>query len=310
MTKTETNPLKMTGDLSALFEASRQCVAPDFLHNNAGDIIAVAVPQSVRIESWKPYADQFLVAPSRAKGFARFDALSDFIDYSQKFERAGSVVFVQSQFDAFKLSAQLVIDYSTRNAADWHEWGATYETSASLELKEWLRFSGKFVSQAEFARFLEDRILDVSFPHDDDCCSEIMVKFKEVTGSVVASPSQLIALSRGLQVTDQAKVSQFLNLSTGETVMHFTSEHGGADGAKLQIPNLFQIAVPLFKGEEPISLPVRLRYRVKEGSVVFAVDLYGLHPAFEASANDMIQKIAFKTALSVWNGVPDKTKMV
>src|SRR3546814_16310007 len=96
---------------------------------------------------------------------------------------------------------------------------------------------------------------------DEDSLPEDMQKFVNAVGGRIAGPSRLMDLSVGLKVYEKANVSEAVNLASGEVQIQFTSEHVDGTGSPLKVPNLFLIAIPVFKNGQFYRLAARLRYR-------------------------------------------------
>ena len=100
------------------------------------------------------------------------------------------------------------------------------------------------MAMVEFASFLEDHIVDVL--NESGGLSSDADNFVKMTGGKFATPSKLIEIARGLQVNEASVVKEARNLSTGESEFTFDTQHTGADGKPLKMPNLFVIAIPVF----------------------------------------------------------------
>ena len=65
----------------------------------------------------------------------------------------------------------------------------------------------------------------------------------------VATPAQLIQLSRGLQVNVSSVVKNIVNLASGEASIAFDEQHTDGDGQPLKVPGIFMLSIaPFFMG--------------------------------------------------------------
>jgi len=114
------------------------------------------------------------------------------------------------------------------------------------------------MDQAEFALFLEEHIIEMSAPTDEDRAAVDGLKPK------FADPMDMLSLSRDLEIYSKESVRQALKLSSGERNLQFTTEHCDADGKPISIPDFFVVQMPLFDGGESHRILARLRYRKPE----------------------------------------------
>src|SRR5207237_2152960 len=128
----------------------------------------------------------------------------------------------------------------------------------SDEWKAWTASNGKQMSQADFAAFLEDRVVDVT---DPSSALDTVRKVMEALLCTFASPSRLLDLARGLTVRINSVVVSAQNLKSGESVLRFETTHADERGAPLEIPGAFLVTLPVFRGNEAYQLAARLRYR-------------------------------------------------
>lgn len=194
---------------------------------------------------------------------------------------------------------------------DWHDFRTRYDFPVSDAWKTWASAHSepgaeKWMPQPDFAEFIEDRLHDISSPLRNEELSEAVTRFLEANKGVdAASPTRLFELSRGLKVMSESKVEMKVNLQSGETEMQYSEEHTGTGGRPLKIPGLFYIRIPVFFGQAPTLIGVRLRYRAGGGIVKWSCALF---------APDMIVADEFKKACefarvanrTVYLGTPDQ----
>ncbi len=182
-----------------------------------------------------------------------------------------------------KLALVGIGNYSTdiENPA-WHDFSARYDFPVSIQWKTWARFhaeegdpAAKWFDQAEFAEFIESRIHELSTPQRNEALSEAVTRFLEASGKKdAASPAELFKLSRDLKIFSDSKIETKIDLQSGETVMQYSEEHTGPSGRPVKIPSLFYIRIPVFFGQPPVLIGVKLRYRAGRGSIVWSYSLF------------------------------------
>lgn len=281
-------------------------------------------PSGSAVHSLKKFADEYRVTPERRVGTAEMLDLASFIAHVNRFKDADSALFGDNDRAAPSLLS--VLDYHERVniptellATDVAEQPLSpsprfgkhrtfYKFPLSDEWRAWHGHDGKTMVQADFAAFLEDRIGDVIPPPVDDGqpdATDAMEQLGRLLGGNFASPSRLLELSRGMQVHQNEKVRNAVNISTGEVQITYEAAHQDAQGAPLKVPNLFLIGIPVFRSGEPYRVAVRLRYRVKDGSVIWHYQLYRADKVFDHAFEEAAALAASATGLPLFTGKPE-----
>lgn len=120
-----------------------------------------------------------------------------------------------------------------------------------------------------------------------------------------ATPTVMVALSRGLQVNVEATVKQNVTLSSGEGELEFSETHLDKRGEKLTVPGLFMVSVAAFLDGEPIRLPARLRYRVSGGKVTWFYQLYRWKFWLRDRVQQDLKEVAEETEVKAFEGSPE-----
>jgi hypothetical protein len=251
--------------------------------------------------------DGYLDAPRFRRGSARVTTIDSLIGHVQRFKDAGSALFAVDNRNSPSITA--VLDYHPEGAESAPRFG-THRTEFAFPLsdewKAWAEQNGKPMAMADFAAFLEDRIIDVIelVPNEDEV-SEGLGKFINICGGHIASPTRLVELSRGLKVYEAANVREAVNLSSGEAKIAFEVEHKDEFGGKLDVPNLFLIAIPVFRAGMLYRLAARLRYRKTPAGLVFFYELWRADRAFDDAFNEACERVRVETELPLFFGAPE-----
>ena len=250
--------------------------------------------------------DEYREAPVRRKGVAALTRVDSFIAHVNRFKDEDSAIFADESPTAPKLTA--VLDYHKAGGFDadprhgTHR--ATYAFPLSPEWQAWFGKSGVAMSMVEFAAFLEDHIVDVLA--EPGSLSDAADAFVKATGGKFATPTKLIEIARGLQVNEQSVVKEARNLSSGEAEIIFDVQHTSADGKPLKLPNLFVIAIPVFKRSEVIyRLIARLRYRKTGDGLKFWFELWRPDLVFTDAFEEAVSTVEKATELPVFIGSPE-----
>lgn len=251
---------------------------------------AVAIPRGLVLHSIKPLIDEYRTAPERIRGTADLETLESFIAHAMRFTGPHSVVFAK----ASGLTA--VYDYLGNGQPAFCEHRATYSFPYSAEWQAWRQAHERQLPQLAFAEFLEAHIADVTTPKADDA-----EHFGEL-GFTLATPAQLLALSRSLTVRVESTAVAKANLSTGEMEVAFKEEHTDTAGAAMKVPAGFMLLIPPHEGGALYRIPVRLRYRVVGGKVNWTMLLHRLDAVLRDALKHACTEVITRTGLPLFYG--------
>jgi uncharacterized protein YfdQ (DUF2303 family) len=208
--------------------------------------------------------------PAAKKGTAEALTLESFIALTIRHQTGDSAIFADTTWTAPRLTA--VIDYheaKSNGAPDNGKHRVVYEFPLSEEWKAWVATNGEVFKQIDFAAFIEDRIAELTAPTEEEASY-----YKDLFATTVATPAELVTLSRGLQINVESRVKNATVLQSGAAQIVFEEEHRDANGNVLKVPGLFMLSVaPFFLGEK-VRIPVRLRYRPSGGSILWFYQIY------------------------------------
>lgn len=257
---------------------------------------ASALPSSV--------FDGYRARPVRRKGTATLLDLDSLIAHVNRFKDSDTVLFASDNRSSPSITA--VLDYHRAGAdADprFGEHRARFAFPLSDEWQAWAGGNKKPLRMAEFAGFLEDRIIDVL--DDKTELPEDMGRFVKAIGGNIASPSKLMEIAVGLKVNEKSAVGETVNLSSGEGEITFVSQHTDAKGAPLKVPNIFLIGIPVFKNGPAYRIAVRLRYRKSDGGLSFWYEMWRDDRVFDDAFNEALGRVRDETTLPVLLGSPE-----
>jgi len=262
------------------------------------------VPKGKELRSLKPFIDEYRTRPERRTGTATLSTLASFIDHVKRFYDEHSAVFadVDNRKNAQLIS---VLDYHEKTAAGKPRFGqhrGVYKFPLSDEWNAWNSGADSPMPMAAFAQFLEDRIMDVL---DPTAGGDTIKEFAINLGITLATAQRLMELSRGLAIRVEAKVSQAVNLSSGEGQMTFSESHGTTEGGPIKIPGGFAIAIPVFRNGPLYQIPVRLRYRVQQGSVVWWYSPQRIDRVWDHAISEACDTVIAETGRDLFYGKPE-----
>jgi uncharacterized protein YfdQ (DUF2303 family) len=243
--------------------------------------------------------EEFREAPARRLGTARVYTLHSFVELVNRHKDARSALFGKTSWPEPSLTA--VIDYDDADGvARSRGHRVVYSFPLTEEFKTWVTVNAKPMDQDVFAAFVEEHAAELAAPSDAER-SLYEPLFKEV----FATPSEVLSLSRHLEVFVNAKAKQGIRLQTGERVVEFSEEHQNAKGEKVTIPGIFMISLPAFVDGEAVRIPARLRYRIAGGDIKWFYQLYRWESFLREQVGHDLKDAAAQTELPAFEGAPE-----
>jgi uncharacterized protein YfdQ (DUF2303 family) len=251
--------------------------------------------------SVKALIEEYRQFPARKAGTAKALTLDSLIELTNRHKIDDTAIFANTEWR--NPSIITVVDYhavAPEGDPAWLKHRISYTFPLSDPWKEWIEKNGKPMEQSDFAAFIEDHIADLSSPEVGE-----VTEYESKFGTKIATPAQLIELSRGLQVFAGTKVKNAVTLQSGEAQVVFEETHTDADGKPLKVPGLFILSIaPFFMGDL-VRVPVRLRYRVAGGGLVWFFQIYRPDLAITDRLRTDLDIIRKRTELPVFEGTPE-----
>ena len=274
----------------------------NFDHEGVGHVRLAAVPLAhggVSLVSLKPYVEEAREFPQRIKGTAKALTIDAFVDLMSRHKSVDSAVFGDLNVRAPSLTG--VVDYhKVDHGPAWTGHRVSYAFPISDEWKTWREQNGKALSQSDWAVFIEDHIADLSAPLDQETST-----YEPLFKTKFATPSDLITMSRGMEIHVDSRVKEHRTLQSGEAELVFDEAHNDAKGKRLVVPGLFVINIPFFMGGEADRIICRLRYRVREGQVVWFFQMYRPDVVVREFLERTLLDVGERTSLPTFEASPE-----
>lgn len=279
-------------------------VITDIATSGLGDGLPASVPvifdrKSQRFTSAKALIDDYRVAPQRRKGIAVADTLGSFIALVNQHKDEQSALFGRAIWPSPSLTA--VLNYDSSGAgARFGDHRVVYEFPLTEEFKAWVGCNAKPLDQEVFAAFLEEHAAELAAPMDGE-----RSEYERLFGEAMATPQEVVMLSRHLEVHVSSKAKQGIRLQTGERTVEFSEEHQNSKGEKVTIPGIFMVSVRAFVDGEAVRIPARLRYRISGGDIKWFYQLYRWEFFLREQVQRDLAEAAHATALPSFEGKPE-----
>lgn len=296
-------------------QQDRKPMTIDIRAGAADGATALLVPDGYRMEDAKWILDAFRLRPALRAGATILTDLASFIAWTKRHMDEGSMIFADDNLARPSLTA--IIDFDAPGAeepekkARWGRHRATYAFPYSREWQEWTAASKTGMSAGDFAAFFERRIGDVMPPpysldgQGIEVFSSQDPEIKKLAGLLekkFATPSEIVKLTRGIQINVDATAAHKVDRDTGEYMVEFSEANGqGVD--RIKPPNAFLIAIPVLHNGPAILLAVHLRYRTNGGKVTWFIELHQPERVFEQVFGDALKQVAEDTELTPLRGI-------
>lgn len=266
----------MAEDYQAIIDAGQNLGQP----KAAGDGLYAVIPEGSTVED----LERFLDAPIRARATVTAKTAETFSAYVNRFKILGGAAPKTAVFaDQEKFTLVGIIDYHGFGEPAFREHRVSYTAPRSLEWQTWKGKNGQTMSQTDFARFIEDNVVDIRSP----------------------AGAEVLEVSRGLQAKSSVEFASAIRLSDGSQQFTYAETIDGSTAkGTMKVPEEFTLGIPVFFGGQAYSVVARLRYRIKEGKLVLWYDLYRPEYIEKDAFEQIVADVGEKTGIEIWHGVP------
>lgn len=190
-------------------------------------------------------------------------------EYVNRFWTKNAVAFTDWQ------AASIYVDFCFLSMSDegqpgdkhWSDHAAKFVARKADPWRKWFGLHDKLVSQRLFIRFLEERAHEIVTP----------------------DAASVIDVCMNFEAVKKVEFKSSQRLSNGYRQFLFTEENSG-DG-RVEIPEIITIMVPIFEGQEPVNVQVRMRYDISDGKLTLGIAIDNV---------DEILKSAFERCLDTF----------
>lgn len=257
--------------------------------NPAAALRRVALPPGWKLEEHDE--ERGLAAPLRKTALVRVRDSESFVEYVK---RHGSLtdctIWCNANYVEGKIALQAIINDNGADptSAAWRDHKAFFTPEFSEEWRRWTGQNKKQMTQTDFATFLEDNLKDVA----------------SVDGSGLPSGSAMLEMAIAFEATQDMRFKSAIRLQNGGVNLSFVQDDDAQTLQKMAVFERFAIGIPVFWNGDPYQVDARLRYRVRDGKLVFWYELVRTDKILEAAAQTVISVIREKTGNPFFFGDP------
>lgn len=268
----------------------------------------IAVPRDYDLKSLQMFIEPLLPCPPRRKGTSSHTAPISLINHISRYKSETTVLFADQEAEKVTAVYNYNPEGGNENDALYGDHAACLSLQRSDELKEWREFCKEPVSAEALAFFLEKRGVDLIAEDDAPSTHKARLDRIKLIGGLIATPHQVISTIPALKIMETSEVQNAKNIATGECSLVYKSDHSAvnAGGEKITIPGWFLIAIPIYRNGPLDLIPVRLRYRKKQGLILWSLDLIDIEKYIAQSFEQFIETIAKAFSLPLFYGEKER----
>ncbi len=219
-------------------------VQPPVLSRIDEETAYAVVPEGYNITD----VSHLLPPPNRPKQRVALLSIESFSEYVWKFKGEHAAVFANEA----QVSYEAVLDYHAPVGRGTCDHVATFKCQHSPQWLAWINQNGKLVKQGEFARHIENNLLDICEP----------------------SSADMMQVALSLDVKKNVKFQSDIRLSNGQHQFRYEEEiRGTVRALDIEVPETFRLFIPVFDDEGAYEIAARLRYRLQEGELLMGYEL-------------------------------------
>lgn len=270
-------------NVKALLAAGCAGAAP--LNLERGPAFAI-VPDGYKVTSLESQSEQ----PARKRGNVITSDTDGFIYYLNKHgDSRRTLVYADIDAEASKFKLIAVIDDHGDHLDDaqWREHRCHFAPDQAVEWKRWIGSDKKVFSQADFATWLEDNLGDIaSVPN-------------------MPTGADILKMALGFEANAEKRLRSKINLQNGGVQFEFVEDEDRDTRTKMEVFQRFTLGIPVFDGStNAYPIEARLKYREKDGKVVFWYELIRPDRVFKTAVQDELTRIKDGTGFPVICGQP------
>jgi uncharacterized protein YfdQ (DUF2303 family) len=232
------------------------------------------VPNDSKLESLMALKHPHGLRPDRIKAAPVFSNAVSFCRYVDLFRDERTQVFANPE----KLSFLAVIDYhgTGEMRPEFCDHKAHFTLKQSVQWQTWFGKNTVSFTQVEFAEFIEDNMTDIASP----------------------APAFMLEVARDLNAKTDVNFASSVSLKNGQTQLRYEETIKGSVGVgNLDVPERFSISIPVFYGEDKITISIRLRFRISQGKLTFHYKMNGpteiLNDSFDKAAGSIGETLQY-----------------
>lgn len=235
------------------------------------------VPKDMQVYSLKDLQYPQGMVPSRIIAAPALNDVESFCSYVNSYKDARTRLFASPYHNSFSA----ILDYHSPGTPEFLSHRANLTLRLSEEWTLWYGNHDKLLPQLAFAEFLEDNRNDIIRPDS----------------------ATMLEVARDLQAHSDVNFASKINTVNGSAQLKFDETISSKVGlGTIACPETFAIRVPVFFGEQPITVEARLRFRIGDGKLKFQYKLYRPAETLALAFDAARERVKIATGMEVLLG--------
>lgn len=251
--------------------------APSILQLPDGGEKVVVIPNGMSVQSMKHFCP-----PQRIEQTVTLLEAGSFIEYVNRFKDGDTLIFAEATATGVTFRAALDYHMAKDRTPRHVKHSAYFAAIETPEWQVWSRFDRQFMSQLNFATFLEDN----------------QQLFVEPKGA------DLLELVRTLHGSVSARFNTSLRLETGAHSVSYEEDvvvrgqTGTTKTKDMTLPPEIVAGFAVFQGAAPYKIKARLKSRVQDKQLILFYETIQKHAIVRESILLLVKQIAEKTGIT------------
>jgi len=244
---------------------------------------AALIPDGYKLEM----LEKLMPNPARKVGTVTLSDLNSFIDYVKRDGSLASCrIYAAVDVIEGKVSFTAVLNDHEEEKAHWRDYRTVYTPAKSVEWLTWMKSDGKPMTQADFAKFLEDNVKDIA--------------------SVAGMPSgaQMLAMALDFEAKQEVIIKSSTRLQSGTVAFSYVDKEDDATVKRMEVFQRFTLGLAPFFNGAAYQLAARLKYKHNSGKLSFWYELVRPDLVLQDATSDLIKTIKEQTGFPVYYGNP------
>lgn len=208
--------------------------------------------------------ERFLDTPSRPRGRTHVNDVASFITLVNRAASPDNTVIFANENDN-------VITAIANYDEGWGDHRLILNLTLSPEWLHWRKSNGALVTQVQFAEHIEDGL------------------------SAIVSPpaADLMELAQTFQAKRELQFESGQRLSSGDVKFRYHEETKAGAGQKgdLEVPEKFELRLPVYRGGDAFPITARLRYRISQNGLGLGYKLDRPEELLDAAFSEVTAKV-------------------
>jgi uncharacterized protein YfdQ (DUF2303 family) len=197
--------------------------------------------------------------PDSQRGVVSAESLESLVRYVRAFNKPGQTFIFPS---IARMSINAVMDWNYADGTDdrepaeagWADHRVEYPLEFAKAFSDWKAISGKVISQAAFAEFIEEHLENIVAP----------------------SAADVLTVALTIQGKRNIDFSNVVSLANGDKSIQWAEKTDAKAAGDIRVPSEITLRLPIFKGsEDATTFDIRalFRYRINDGRLSFEIKL-------------------------------------